>query len=499
MSAPLPSPPSLPPWLERRPKTRAECPPPDQQCPWVSCRYHLALSIRKPGGFAPPGSPPRITYALPQDPARWPDDAATCALHVADAGEHTLEQVGAIMGDVSRERIRQIERAGLAKLRRFGIVLDLAEDLGLDTDSSPSKNNRLATHPRPPRESDPDLDGTFAGPWASTAMTATMRRVQAESAPPVRTLSPDAIDLADLEAQIRNKQAPPRTKTNARVTQDLFARRASPERQARITAGVQSYRRIQATASAKADTTTPPRPPSPPSPSPIEIPPAIQAEATPSVPACLKFDDHHEVAVVSALPDPKPKAAPMPSPKPRSHWSKQRAYATSRIKDEMFERCILANEIAQTIAAAHPELRVTSAVGSVNKLLDGGGSPTSVWFRRIAIALDLSLSDLCDDPAWLAAVTTEEAPAVANSPARSVALPPPPVTAPLPTHEDALAPLILAALDKAQAQDKRIAELTTVSDLLRREVSDLREQLATVTQERDDATQTLADIKRRLA
>ena len=39
----------------------------------------------------------------------------TCALDVADRGGTTLEEVGAIM-NLTRERIRQVEVKGLAKL-----------------------------------------------------------------------------------------------------------------------------------------------------------------------------------------------------------------------------------------------------------------------------------------------------------------------------------------------------------------------------------------------
>jgi len=138
----------------------------------------------------------------------------------------------------------------------------------------------------------------------------------------------------------------------------------------------------------------------------------------------------------------------------------------------------------------------------------------SVWYRRIANMLGIPLSDLCDDPAWLAAVAPEDSPvAAAHSPRHPIspisqpwptpqtvaehveAVVYPPPKDPIPTHEDALAPLILAALDQARRMDKRFGELSAVSDLLRRENDDLREQLAARTKERDAATSTLAKIK----
>ncbi len=55
----------------------------------------------------------------------WMDEAVehletmkyTCALDVADAGEHTLEEVGELYG-ITRERIRQIIDSGVATLRK---------------------------------------------------------------------------------------------------------------------------------------------------------------------------------------------------------------------------------------------------------------------------------------------------------------------------------------------------------------------------------------------
>jgi hypothetical protein len=45
-----------------------------------------------------------------------PSGMDTCTLDVADRGEHTLEEIGQLLG-VTRERVRQIELAALFKLR----------------------------------------------------------------------------------------------------------------------------------------------------------------------------------------------------------------------------------------------------------------------------------------------------------------------------------------------------------------------------------------------
>ena len=44
-----------------------------------------------------------------------------CALAVANEGEHTVEEVAAVLG-VSRERVRQIEERALRKLRRIAVL-----------------------------------------------------------------------------------------------------------------------------------------------------------------------------------------------------------------------------------------------------------------------------------------------------------------------------------------------------------------------------------------
>lgn len=81
-----------------RPLTRGQCRRGLRPCPWVSCRYHLAirsldpLRIRDPQGML-----------------------ETCVLDVADRGGATLEEISLIFG-LTRERIRQIEERTLKRL-----------------------------------------------------------------------------------------------------------------------------------------------------------------------------------------------------------------------------------------------------------------------------------------------------------------------------------------------------------------------------------------------
>lgn len=76
---------------------RATAPRP---CPQIECRYHLS-TVRDPKG-------------RPSTLER--DESYSCALDVADEGEHTLEEISEIVG-LTRERVRQIEERALSKLR----------------------------------------------------------------------------------------------------------------------------------------------------------------------------------------------------------------------------------------------------------------------------------------------------------------------------------------------------------------------------------------------
>ena len=88
-----------------KPKTRAECVDMERPCPFVSCKYHLYIDVHPLRGS--------IKLNFP-DVEVW-EMTETCALDVADRGGITLEEVGEIM-NLTRERVRQVETAGLAKL-----------------------------------------------------------------------------------------------------------------------------------------------------------------------------------------------------------------------------------------------------------------------------------------------------------------------------------------------------------------------------------------------
>jgi hypothetical protein len=89
-----------------RPKTRAECLGSEGPCPFVSCKHHLYLDVSPRTGAIKLNFPDLEVWEMNE----------TCALDVADRGGTTLEEVGAIM-NLTRERIRQVEVKGLAKLQ----------------------------------------------------------------------------------------------------------------------------------------------------------------------------------------------------------------------------------------------------------------------------------------------------------------------------------------------------------------------------------------------
>ncbi len=111
-----------------KPRTRAECVGGERPCPFVSCKHHLYLDVSARTGAIKLNFPDLEVWEMTE----------TCALDVADRGGTTLEEVGAIM-NLTRERIRQVEVKGLAKLQ----ALDDMEALRDYVDEGPIGKRRL--------------------------------------------------------------------------------------------------------------------------------------------------------------------------------------------------------------------------------------------------------------------------------------------------------------------------------------------------------------------
>lgn len=91
-----------------RPKTREECENLVERlgfCPYVGCRHHLYLDVCERTGSITLNFPDLDIDEIP----------ACCALDIADEGRHSLEEIGDLR-NMTRERIRQIEAAGLRSM-----------------------------------------------------------------------------------------------------------------------------------------------------------------------------------------------------------------------------------------------------------------------------------------------------------------------------------------------------------------------------------------------
>jgi hypothetical protein len=103
-----------------RPRTRGDCLPGGcneaRPCPWVSCKHHVYLDVTRGGALKL--NHPRLEVWELRD---------TCALDVADREDATLEEVGGALG-LTRERVRQMEHRGVARLRLAAEEAELWDD-----------------------------------------------------------------------------------------------------------------------------------------------------------------------------------------------------------------------------------------------------------------------------------------------------------------------------------------------------------------------------------
>jgi hypothetical protein len=102
-----------------KPRSRADCADMERPCPYVSCKYHLYIDVHPVRGSIKVNFPDVEVWEMTE----------TCALDVADRGGITLEEVGEIM-NLTRERVRQVETAGLAKLASIEDMARMKDYLG---------------------------------------------------------------------------------------------------------------------------------------------------------------------------------------------------------------------------------------------------------------------------------------------------------------------------------------------------------------------------------
>ncbi len=130
-----------------RPRTRAECQGGERPCPFVSCKHHLYLDVSARTGAIKLNFPDLEVWEMTE----------SCALDVSDRGGTTLEEVGAIM-NLTRERIRQVEVKGLAKLQ----ALSEMESLRDYVDEGPVGKRRLPILQAEDEEDEEEADGDDA-------------------------------------------------------------------------------------------------------------------------------------------------------------------------------------------------------------------------------------------------------------------------------------------------------------------------------------------------
>jgi hypothetical protein len=111
-----------------RPTTREDCAQGQRPCPFVSCKQHLYLDASARTGAIKLNFPDLEVWEMTE----------SCALDVADRAGTTLEEVGTIM-NLTRERVRQVEVQGLAKLEALQDMFALREFI----DEGPVGKRRL--------------------------------------------------------------------------------------------------------------------------------------------------------------------------------------------------------------------------------------------------------------------------------------------------------------------------------------------------------------------
>jgi hypothetical protein len=107
-----------------RPVVRSQCKSASRPCPFVSCKYHLYLDVNPSTGSIKLNFPDLEVWEMQE----------SCALDVADRGEHLLVEIGELM-HITRARIQQIVYSCADKLREFDKkngdkLVEFCDDIG---------------------------------------------------------------------------------------------------------------------------------------------------------------------------------------------------------------------------------------------------------------------------------------------------------------------------------------------------------------------------------
>jgi hypothetical protein len=110
----------------QRPRTRADCLPggcnAQRPCPFVSCRWHLAIDVNPLTGSIKLNFPESELEDLPD----------TCALDVTERGGLTLEAVADVL-NLTRERVRQVQNLAMDRVSDHPLMRACAELGGVQT------------------------------------------------------------------------------------------------------------------------------------------------------------------------------------------------------------------------------------------------------------------------------------------------------------------------------------------------------------------------------
>lgn len=105
-----------------RPKTRGDCKDGPRPCPWVGCRHHLLIDVRRgvlyAYGHEARGDAQRVFDSW-VDQMDKDNPVPSCSLDVADEGEHTVDQLATLLGVHSRGIVTELSVAQEAMRARL--------------------------------------------------------------------------------------------------------------------------------------------------------------------------------------------------------------------------------------------------------------------------------------------------------------------------------------------------------------------------------------------